>query len=178
MELASVAALADNRVIGRNGEVPWDFPEDKRQYRARVADAPVILGRRTFESMLDDLPGRVQIVLSRTARDSSIQSAEYVTSVQDAIDLAATHTVDTTYVIGGAAIYHLFQPHLDRMILTRVPGTYEGDAYYPEWEPANWTLVDETTYEGFTVQDWKRAQIKPDWRLRFTGQFCPFDFPF
>lgn len=157
MELASVAAVADNRVIGRDGEVPWDLPEDKRQYRALVADAPVIIGRRTFESMGDDPAGRVQIVLSRTARDSGIRSAEYVTDVNEAIDRAATHTDDTTYVIGGAAIYHLFQPHLDRMILTRVPGTYEGDAFYPEWNPDNWTLIDETAYEGFTVQDWRRV---------------------
>lgn len=156
MELASVAAIADNRVIGRDGEVPWHLPEDKRQYRARIAEAPVLLGRRTFEAMLDDLPGRAQIVLSRTPREAPVASAEYVTDVDSAIELAANLTDATAYVIGGAAIYHLFQPHLDRMFLTRVPGTYEGDAYYPEWDDDEWRLVAETAYDGFTVQEWER----------------------
>jgi len=73
MELVSVAAVADNRTIGLNGEIPWEsIPEDKEQYRSRIADDPVILGRRTFESMRKDLPGRAQVVLSRDERDYGV----------------------------------------------------------------------------------------------------------
>ena len=75
MKLVSVAAVAENGVIGRDGELPWEsIPADKRQYRNRVADAPVILGRRTFDSMRDDLPGSHQIVLSRAERDYGVDS--------------------------------------------------------------------------------------------------------
>lgn len=159
MELVSVAAIADNHVIGRHGEIPWpSLPEDRRQYRARVADHPVILGRRTFESMLDDLPGRAQIVLSRTEREYPVDTAYHAGSVDDAIDVATSLGAETAYVIGGGGIYALFQPHLDRMVLSRVPGEYEGDTYYPDWDEANWDLVDETTYDAFTVEEWKRVQ--------------------
>lgn len=156
MELVSVAAVADNRVIGTDGELPWHLPEDKRQYRARIADAPVILGRRTFESMRSDLPGAAQIVLSRTEREYDIETAYHAASVEDAVAIAESLGSDVTYVIGGAAIYELFQPHLDRMVLTRVPGEYDGDAYYPVWNADEWTLETRTQYEGFTVEEWVR----------------------
>lgn len=158
MELVAVAALAENRVIGRETEVPWDLPEDKRQYRNRIANDPVIVGRRTFEWMLDDLPGRAQIVMSRRERAYDVSTASVVSSVDDAVACAEALGAAVAYVIGGAAIYELFQPHLDRMILTRVPGEYDGDAYYPEWDAADWLLVDETEHENFTIEEWVRRQ--------------------
>lgn len=159
MELVSVAAIADNLVIGRDGEIPWpSLPEDRRQYRAVVAGEPVILGRRTFESMLEDLPGRAQIVLSRTERAYPVDTAHHAGSVDAAVDVARSLGAETAYVIGGAEIYLLFQPHLDRMILSRVPGEYEGDTYYPTWDDAEWDLVDTTAYERFTVEEWVRVR--------------------
>lgn len=160
MELASVAAIADNLVIGRNGEIPWkSLPEDKAMYRARVADDPVILGRRTFESMLDDLPGRIQIVLSRTPRTYDVATAHPVTSIEEALATAGDHADGIAYVIGGAAIYDLFLPHLDRMYLTRVTGEYEGDAVYPSWDLDEWDLLDTSEYEGFRVEEWVRVRV-------------------
>jgi len=157
MELVSVAAVAENRVIGDDGEIPWEsLPEDRRQYRARVADHPVILGRRTFDSMREDLPGRAQIVLSRTEREYDIETAHYASNVGEAVDRAAAVGADTAYVLGGGAIYGLFQPHLDRMVLSRVPGEYGGDTRYPEWDETAWELVAETPHEGFTLQEWAR----------------------
>ena len=161
MELVSVAAIADNRAIGKDGEIPWpSLPADKRQYRARIADSPVILGRVTFESMLEDLPGAAQIVLSRQAPSYDVETAVVVGSVDEAIDVAADIGaeigVDTAYVIGGAGIYALFQPHLDRMVLTRVPGEYEADSFYPDWEEQAWSIETRTEYEEFAVEEWVR----------------------
>ena len=158
VELVSVAALADNRVIGRDGEIPWEsLPADKRQYRDRVADHPVILGRRTFESMVDDLPGSAQIVLSRTEREFDVQTAHYAEGVDQAVAIAARLGADRAYVLGGAGIYHLFQPHIDRMVLSRVPGEYAGDRFYPEWDPEEWRIVSRTPQEGFTLEVWERT---------------------
>jgi len=155
MELVSVAALAENRVIGRGDAVPWDLSEDKKQYRALVADSPVIFGRRTFE-MFEDLPGTAQIVLSRTERAFDVETAHYAADVDEAVEITESLGAERAYVLGGAGIYDLFQPHLDRMVLTRVPGEYEGDAYFPEWDRDEWDLVGSETYEGFTVETWKR----------------------
>jgi len=159
MELISVAAVADNGVIGRNGELPWpSVPADKRQYRNRIADWPVILGRRTFDSMRDDLPGRVQVVLSRSASDYGIESAHHASGVDDAIETVESLGDDRAYVIGGAGIYALFQPVVDRMILSRIPGDYDGDAYFPEWNTDEWTVVDRTPYDEFTLEEWVRER--------------------
>jgi dihydrofolate reductase len=157
MELVSVAAISENLVIGDDGELPWEsLPEDHRQYRARVAEEPVVLGRRTFDAMRDDLPGRAQVVLSRTDREYDIETAHHASDVEGAIERVRALDADTAYVLGGAAIYALFQPHLDRMVLSRVPGEYEGDTSYPEWNREEWDLVSEKAYERFTLQQWER----------------------
>lgn len=157
MELVSVAAISENLVVGDDGEIPWEsLPEDHEQYRARVADHPVVLGRRTFDSMRDDLPGRAQVVLSRTNREYDIETAHHAAGVEEAIDQARALDADTAYVLGGGAIYALFQPHLDRMVLSRVPGEYEGDTVYPEWDENRWELVSEQPYERFTIEHWER----------------------
>ncbi len=159
MELVSVAALAENRVIGKDSELPWpSIPADKQQYRERTADSPVILGRQTFESMLDDLPGERQIVLSRTAREYGTESAIPAGSVEEAIEAAEALDAETTYVLGGGGIYELFQPHLDRMVLSRVHGEFEGDTYYPEWDEGDWELAEETEFEEFSLQEWVRLR--------------------
>jgi len=157
MELITVAAVAENGVIGRDGEIPWPkIPADIRQYRDRVANDPVILGRRTFESMLDDLPGTAQIVLSHTEREYDVESVFLASDVEEAIDVATALGADRAYVIGGGNVYALFQSHVDRMFLSRVPGEYEGDVYFPEWDESEWRLVAETDYEGFTLEEWIR----------------------
>lgn len=159
MELISVAAVADNGVIGDEGELPWpSIPEDKRQYRARIADWPVILGRRTFESMRDDLPGSVQIVLSRSVSDFDIETAHHAAGIDEAIELVDDLGYERAYVIGGASIYELFQPVIDRMVLSRIPDTYEGDAFFPAWDPEEWTLVERARYDAFTLEEWVRAR--------------------
>ena len=155
MELVSVAAIADNRVIGDDGELPWpSIPADKQQYRERIATDPVILGRVTFESMLDDLPGAAQIVLSRSTQEFDVPTAHHASGVDDAVAVAENLGADTAYVIGGAVIYDLFQPHIDRMVLSRVAGTYDGDAFYPAWDDANWQLESTTEYDRFQLEEW------------------------
>ena len=157
MELVSVAAVAENGVIGDDGDIPWpNLPEDRRQYRERVAGDPVILGRRTFESMRDDLAGAEQIVLSRTERDWDVPTAHHASGVEGAVDLAASFGTGRAYVIGGGGIYALFQPHVDRMVLSRVPGEYAGDATFPEFDEREWTLVDTEAYGQFTLEHWER----------------------
>ena len=158
MELVSVAAIGDDLAIGRDGELPWEsLPEDKRLYRERVATAPVILGRRTFESMLDDLPGDAQIVLSRSEPSVDVGTAVTVRGVESAIAAAESLGAETAYVLGGAEIFRLFQPYLDRMVLSRVPGEYVADTYYPDWDEDGWRRVRRTEHDGFTVEEWERV---------------------
>jgi len=180
MELVSVAALAENGVIGREGELPWpSIPADKRQYRERAAGSPVILGRRTFESMRDDLPGARQIVVSRSLDSVDEPTAAVADGVDAALDRAreivgdapdpvdgagagdgdATGDVgdDAVYVLGGATIYELFQPHVDRLVLSHVRGEYEGDSRFPAFDEDDWTVVSEEPHDRFVLREWVRA---------------------
>jgi dihydrofolate reductase len=158
VELTSVAAVAENGVIGRDGEIPWpSIPTDKQQYRNRIADSPVILGRVTFDSMRDDLPGTAQIVLSRSETGYDVETAYPASGVAEAIATVESLGAEEGYVIGGAGIYGLFQPAVDRMVLSRIPGEYEGDAYFPEWDTAEWSRVKTVAYDRFTLEEWERG---------------------
>lgn len=159
MELVSVAAVAENGVIGDGSELPWpSIPADKEQYRSRIAEYPVVLGRRTFDSMRDDLPGSTQLVLSRSEREYDVETAIHVGGVEETIEQAEALGAETVYVIGGGAIYELFQPHVDRMALSRVHGEYDGDSYYPGFAESEWELVEETPYDRFTLEAWVRRE--------------------
>jgi len=176
MRLVSVAAVAENGVIGDDGSVPWPpLPADIEQYRARVADAPVILGRRTFESMREDLPGTHQIVVSRRLETLVEPTAVVAADVEEALALASERAADdAAYVLGGATIYDLFQPFVDEMALSHVDGRYDGDARFPSWDRDEWTVVTETAYEGFTVREWRRTARSdhPDTTRGATRQDC------
>jgi len=157
VELVSVAAVAENGVIGDDGELPWpSIPADKEQYRGRIATDPVILGRRTFDSMRENLPGSAQVVLSRSRDAFDVETAHRVADVDEAVGVAESLDAAVAYVIGGGGIYELFQPHVDRMVLSRVHGEYEGDTRYPEWDGADWTLAESTEYDRFTLEEWVR----------------------
>jgi dihydrofolate reductase len=157
VELVTVAAVAENGVIGDDGDLPWPSIEaDKRQYRERIADWPVILGRRTFEAMREDLPGTAQIVLSRSQREFDIESAHHAAGVDDAVETVDALGADRAYVIGGGGIYELFQPYVDRMVLSRIPGEYEGDTTFPDWDETEWHREDATDYDEFTLEEWVR----------------------
>ena len=149
--------MAENGVIGRDGELPWQsIPADRTQYRERIADDPVVLGRVTFESMLGDLPGTAQIVLSRSDLDFDVGTAHHASGVDEAIAVTEALGAERAHVIGGAGIYDLFQPVIDRMVLSRVHGEYEGDAYFPEWDTAKWERVGAEVYDRFTLEEWAR----------------------
>ena len=159
MRLVSVAAVAANGVIGDDGAVPWPpLPADVEQYRARVANAPVVLGRRTFDSMREDLPGTHQIVVSRRLETLTEPTAVVAADAEEALALASERASDdVAYVLGGATIYELFQPFVDEMALSHVDGRYDGDARFPPWDRDEWIVAAETPYEGFTVREWRRT---------------------
>lgn len=153
MEIIAVAAVGENGVIGDGDDLPWNLPHDSRRYRERVADDTVVLGRRTFE-MFEDLPGARQIVLSRSERRYDEPTATPATSPEAAIEIARERGDRTLYVLGGSGIYAAFLSFYDRMLLSRVDGTYEGDARFPDFDRSAWELVDETRFDGYTLETW------------------------
>src|SRR5690349_24669147 len=130
-----VAAVARNGVIGAKGKLPWHLPEDLRHFKKLTLGHPVIMGRRTWDSLPHALPGRENIVLTRSA-NSDIPGASVANSLAAAIALCAGES--TVFVIGGAGIFADAMSIADGIVLTEIERDYEGDVYFPEWDRSVW----------------------------------------
>jgi len=134
--IACVVAVADNGVIGRAGTLPWHLPDDLRHFKAVTLGKPLLMGRRTHESIGRALPGRRNLVLSRAPRRAAPPGIEYVGSLEEACALVADAA--ELCVIGGAAVYGLALPHATRLYLTRVHTRVTGDTFFPLTDLRDW----------------------------------------
>ncbi|MXR40858.1 dihydrofolate reductase [Halobaculum sp. WSA2] len=160
-----VAAVAANGVIGADGGMPWHFPADMRHFKETTTGHPVIMGRRTYESIASDiggpLPNRTNVVLSRSSPDlpDEVIVAE---SIEEALAAArgdaAERGVDTVYVAGGGAVYEQFLSLADELVLTEVHGAYEGDTTFPEFDPDEWREVERDGRDDFDFVVYERAR--------------------
>jgi dihydrofolate reductase len=146
-------ARADNYVIGNGGDIPWHIPGEQKHFKALTMGKPMVMGRRTFESLPGLLPGRRHIVLTRDAAWHA-DGAEVASSVEAAIALAGD--VAEVAVIGGAEIYALFLPVADRIELTEVHLAPEGDTIVPAFG-AEWHEVAREDFEGYSYVTLERA---------------------
>lgn len=146
MIVTLVVARADNGVIGRDGGLPWHLPADLRHFRALTLGKPVVMGRRTFASIGRPLPGRHNIVLTR-----SDWAADGVTAVPD-LDaaFAAAGDADEAMIIGGAAVYAAALPRATRVYLTEVHAAPDGDTVLPPFDAGGWR---ETAREDHAADD-------------------------
>ena len=129
MIVSLIAAMAENRVIGNKGEIPWDIPADRRHFRETTWGHPVIMGRKTFEGLAGPLPGRTNIVITRQ-RDYAAAGCTVVQSLAEAMQAAAG--ADEVFICGGTEIYRQALPLADRIYLTVVHAEMDGDALFPE----------------------------------------------
>ncbi|RRJ82380.1 dihydrofolate reductase [Aestuariirhabdus litorea] len=144
MKIAMIAAVAENGAIGINNKLPWYLPGDLRYFKAVTLGKPVIMGRKTFESLRKPLPGRTNIVISRNAHYQP-EGVQVVQSLEQAIERAESvgliNGQPEMMVIGGEQIYRLALSKAERIYLTRVYQSFEGDAWFPELDPAQWREV-------------------------------------
>ena len=152
MKLALIWAMSRNRVIGRNNALPWHLSEDLRYFKRVTMGKPIIMGRKTWESIGRPLPGRTNIVITR---DQNFQAAgvRVVHSLDDALRLAehvgVIEGAEEVIVIGGAEIYALALPKAERLYLTQVHAEVEGDAWFPEFDLSQW---QELAREDFKAE--------------------------
>jgi dihydrofolate reductase len=127
--IKAIVAMAENRVIGNAGTIPWHLPEDFKFFKATTMGHAILMGRKTFESIGKPLPGRENIVLSSTMPKTPgitiVRSVEEIQEPTDQRDL---------FVIGGEEIYRLLLPRIQELYVTKVPQTIEGDTHFPEFE--------------------------------------------
>jgi dihydrofolate reductase len=140
MDLTLVVAAAENDVIGRDGDLPWRLPADLAHFKQVTMGHPIVMGRRTWESIGRPLPGRENIVVSRNA-DYAAEGARVVGSLGAAVDHARGLGASELMVIGGAGLYAAALPVADRVLLTRVHAEVSGDTKMPPINADDWEVV-------------------------------------
>jgi dihydrofolate reductase len=134
-QIVLIVAMARDRVIGKDGQLPWHLSADLKRFKALTMGHPIVMGRKTYDSIGRALPGRRNIVVSRNEK-LIVTGAERASSLQDALDLAAH--AERTFVIGGEQIYRLALPLADRIELTEIDISVAGDAWFPEIDRDHW----------------------------------------
>lgn len=157
--LTLIAALGRNRVIGKDGTMPWHLPEDLNHFKALTMGHPMVMGRKTFDSIGRPLPGRRSIVITRD-REWRVPGVEVAHSFDEALDLAGP--ADRVFVIGGGEVYAVALPFADHLELTEVDAEPEGDTWFPEWDPAQWREVARDQRDGYAFVSLERAGGRPD----------------
>lgn len=155
MRLSIIVAMSRNRVIGRDGGLPWKLSADLQRFKKLTMGHPIIMGRKTFDSIGRILPGRTSIVISRRP-DFQSEGALTAASLEDAIRVAGT--ADEVFVIGGGEVYSQALHLADRLYVTAVETVSEGDTFFPELDDRQWRLVEATDHP---------ADAKNSFPLRF-----------
>lgn len=136
--LSLIAAMATDRIIGNENQMPWHLPADFAWFKQQTLGKPIIMGRKTFESIGRPLPGRKNIVISRQAQPAQ-ENIIWVTSIDEAIASAAD--AEEIMVIGGGNLYQQLLPRAQKLYLTHVDAEIEGDTQFPEYDPDQWESV-------------------------------------
>ena len=155
MKLVLIAAVAENGVIGVDGEMPWHYPADLKRFKRLTMGSPVVMGRKTYDSIVaelgEPLPGRTNVVVSRQELTFP-EGAVRADGIEDALEIAR-ETADrdrTVYVIGGETIYEQFLDRADELRITEIPETPDGDTFFPEigeeWVEVDREMVGELAF--------------------------------
>ncbi len=163
MIISLVVAAATNNAIGKEGVMPWHLPNDMKYFKNITWGMPVIMGRKTFESLGKALPGRRNIVISRQ-EGWIAKETEVVKSIEEAIKAAARTDAKEVMVIGGGEIYRAYFEQAKRIYLTRVETSPEADTFFPALDPLQWKLISQLIHEAdeknaynYSFQLWERV---------------------
>lgn len=161
MIILGPVAVAKNRVIGGDNDLPWYFPEDLKHFKEITTGKTVLMGRKTYDSIFKrlgkPLPNRKNIVITRNAKPGDYPKEVLVfKSPEEAV---ATMGGEDIYIIGGAQIYNQFLPKAEKMYMTHVHAEYPGDAFFPEIDFENdWTKIEEEPHEEYTYATYIRKK--------------------
>ena len=167
MTRSIIVAMARDRVIGDRGRIPWHVPADLAQFKRRTMGKPLVVGRKTWESIGRPLPGRQMIVITRQSDYPLPDGVARAASLAQALQLAAATGADEAFLAGGAEIYRaaLEADLVDRMYVTTIDGTFAGDVHFPDIDLGRWRLVDAADYaadernpQPFRVATYERAR--------------------
>ena len=177
MILSAIAAMAQNRVIGKDNKLPWHLPEDLQYFKDKTKGRVLIMGRKTFDSLIamlgKPLPGRFHIVITRNQsydyHDADFgKMVEVVSSLSHAMELAHMLTTkfpqkfgDEVFIIGGAEIYKQSLELIQRLYLTVIEKDYEGDAFFPDFNEKDYVLKSKDQRQGYSFRLYESKDVTP-----------------
>jgi len=156
MEIIIIAAMAENRVIGKNNTLPWSLKADMAHFKELTTGWPCVMGRKTWESLPKrPLPGRPNIIISRSLPADAAPQAAVFSSLQEAVQRCADY--QKIFICGGASLYREALPLAHKIELTVIHQQYEGDAFFPEIDPAQWAKTNTVDCDGFSFVSYEKA---------------------
>lgn len=147
MRVSLIVAVAENGIIGRDGDLPWKLSNDLRYFKSVTMGKPIVMGRKTYESIGRPLPGRPNLVISRNPGFAA-DGVEVFPALDAALDHAATFDGDEVMIIGGATLYADALSFADRLYLTEVHADVDGDVSFPARDPAAWTEISRQRHSA------------------------------
>jgi len=162
MDISLIVAASENRVIGKNNELPWHLPNDLKFFKKNTLGKPIIMGRKTFESIGKPLPGRLNIVLSRTQEEP--KGTQLFSGLEDALDYLKKQSIEEVCIIGGGQIFEKSMSLADVIYFTKIETIIpDGEVFFPEIDTNIWKLdweephvADEKHAFNYTFQKWVR----------------------
>ncbi|QSE99274.1 dihydrofolate reductase [Fulvivirga lutea] len=148
MKISMIAAVAENRVIGKDNDLVWRLPDDMKFFMTKTTGHHVIMGRKNFESLppkFSPLPNRTNIVVTRQ-KSLTIDGAEVVNSLEEALEIARKNGENEAFIIGGGEIYKLGLSVADTMYITEIKESFDGDAYFPKYDTSEWVEIDRKNH--------------------------------
>ena len=143
--ISLIAGMGKNRVIGYQNQLPWHLPADMKWFKQNTLGKPIVMGRKTWESLRKPLPGRRNIVVTHQ-KAYQAPGCEVASSLEHAIEIASS--AEEIVVMGGAELYRQALPQAHKLYLTFIDHTFTGDAYFPKWNRADWRVVFEEFHKA------------------------------
>lgn len=161
--ISLLVAADENNVIGLNNQLPWHLPADLKYFKNQTWGLPVVMGRKTFESIGKPLAGRTNIVITRNAA-WAFENVAVAHTLQEALTIGQQAGANEIFVIGGAEVFKSALPIARRIYLTRIHHHFDGDVYFPEFSKTDWQLVTHHTHQpdeknkyAYTFEVWERT---------------------
>ena len=140
--ISFVVAMDQNRVIGSNNDMPWHLPNDLQHFKNITTGHTIVMGRKTFDSIGRVLPNRKHIVLTRSEQ-SFPEEVEVVRNTDEILQYAKDHEAEEIFIIGGGELFKQMMPYVDKMYITLIEESFEGDVFFPEFDESEWELIEK-----------------------------------
>ena len=158
MKIVLIAALAEDGTIGNKGMIPWHISNDLKRFKRLTMGHPILMGRKTYESIGKPLPGRINIVLTRNSQFPAPKGALAFANLDEALEFCRQQRADTAFIIGGADLYRQSIDRADTLLLTHVHVQIDGDTKFPQYDRSQWTEVSREEANDHAFVEYSRRR--------------------